>query len=258
MKLSVKGLSFGYEGDKIVFDGVSLGVEKGEVLCILGANGSGKTTLLKCINRILTPKSGKVFIDDNDIHGLGRSQIARKIGFLPQMHVSAYPYNVRDVAVMGRAPYLSLTSSPSRADYKMAESSLESLGISHLAEKPYTKISGGERQLALLAMVLTQQPEVLLLDEPTSHLDFGNQVKTLRMIKSLSERGYTIVLTSHFPDHAFHLGCRVVVMKDGYIIDEGTADEVVTEENLRKVYGVGIKIIYSDDLGSKVCIPVMK
>jgi iron complex transport system ATP-binding protein len=92
----------------------------------------------------------------------------------------------------------------------------------------------------------------------TSHLDFGNQVKTLRMIKSLSERGYTIVLTSHFPDHAFHLGCRVVVMKDGYIIDEGTADEVVTEENLRKVYGVGIKIIYSDDLGSKVCIPVMK
>ncbi len=258
MKLSVEGLSFGYEGGSRVFDGVSLSAGKGEVLSILGANGSGKTTLLKCINRILAPQSGKVLIDGVDIQGLGRGDIARRIGFLPQMHVSAYPYSVRDVAVMGRAPYLSLTSSPGEADYKIADESLEALGIAHLAEKPYTKISGGERQLALLAMVLTQQPDVLLLDEPTSHLDFGNQIKTLQMIRQLSERGYTVVLTSHFPDHAFHLGCRVAVMKEGRMIDEGKADDVVTEENLQSIYGVGIKIVYSEDAGSKVCIPVMK
>jgi iron complex transport system ATP-binding protein len=106
-------------------------------------------------------------------------------------------------------------------------------------------------------MVLTQQPEVLLLDEPTSHLDFGNQIKTLRMIKLLSERGFTVVLTSHFPDHAFHLGCKVAVMKEGRIIAEGRAEDVVTEENLRSVYGVEVKIIYSEESGSKICVPVM-
>jgi iron complex transport system ATP-binding protein len=257
LKLSVESLSFGYEGGKMVFSDVSMGVVKGEVLCILGANGSGKTTLLKCINRILTPQSGRVLIDGMDVNGLGRGRIARRIGFLPQMHVSAYPYSVRDVAVMGRAPYLSLTSSPGEADCKIAEGSLEALGISHLADKPYTKISGGERQLVLLAMVLTQQPEVLLLDEPTSHLDFGNQIKTLKMIKLLSERGFTVVLTTHFPDHAFHLGCKVAVMKEGRIIAEGRAEDVVTEENLRRVYGVDIKIVYSKEVGSKICVPVM-
>jgi iron complex transport system ATP-binding protein len=258
VKLRVEDLSFSYENGRGVFDGVTLGVDKGEVLSILGANGCGKTTLLKCINRVLTPKSGQVLVDGVNTSGLGRAQIAKKIGFLPQVHVSAYPYTVRDVAVMGRAPYLSITSSPGRADYKIADESLESLGITHLAEKPYTKISGGERQLALLAMVLTQQPEVLLLDEPTSHLDFGNQIKTLTMIKRLSGRGYTVVLTSHFPDHAFQLGCKVVIMKDGRIIDEGKADDVVTEENLRRVYGIDIKIVYSEEAGAKVCIPIVK
>ncbi len=258
LKLSVESLSFGYEGGKRVFDDISLKAERGEVLTILGANGSGKTTFLKCMNRILTPQTGRVLVDGVDLHGLGRAQIARRVGFLPQMHVSAYPYTVRDVAVMGRAPYLGLASTPNSTDYKIAEGSLESLGISHLAEKPYTRISGGERQLALLAMVLTQQPEVLLLDEPTSHLDFGNQIRTLQLIRTLSERGFTVVLTSHFPDHAFHLGCRVAVMKEGRIIAEGRAEDVVTEENLRKVYGVEIKIIYAEEAGSKVCVPVMR
>jgi iron complex transport system ATP-binding protein len=258
MKLRVEDLAFAYENGNVVFDGVSLGVEKGEVLSILGANGCGKTTLLKCLNSVLKPRSGRVAVDGVDTAGMSRVEIAKRIGFLPQVHVSAYPYTVRDVAVMGRAPYLSIVSSPGAADYKVADESLASLGISHLAEKPYTKISGGERQLALLAMVLTQKPEILLLDEPTSHLDFGNQIKTLTMIRRLSGMGYTVALTSHFPDHAFQLGCKVVIMKDGHIIAEGKAEDVVTEENLRRVYGVEIRIIYSEDAGSKVCIPVMK
>jgi len=258
VKLRVEGLSFAYENGHVVFDGVTLGAEKGEVLSILGANGCGKTTLLKCVNRVLTPRSGRVLVDGVDTGGMGRAEIAKRIGFLPQVHVSTYPYTVRDVAVMGRAPYLSIVSSPGATDYLIADESLASLGISHLADKPYTKISGGERQLALLAMVLTQKPEILRLDEPPSHLDFGNQIKTLAMIRRLSGMGYTVVLTSHFPDHAFYLGCKVVIMKDGHIIDEGKAEDVITEENLRLVYGVDIRIIFSEEAGSKVCVPVMK
>jgi len=159
---------------------------------------------------------------------------------------------------MGRAAYLGLTQSPSESDFKLAETNLESLGIGHLADKPYTKISGGERQLALMAMVLTQQPEMLLLDEPTSHLDFRNQIRTLKLMRSLSKMEYTVIFTSHFPDHAFQLSCRVVIIKDGHLTDEGRVEDVVTEDNLRNVYDIDIKVVYVEDADTKVCVPILK
>jgi len=256
MSLCVEGLSFSYDGKSKVFENVGFSVEKGQVLCILGPNGSGKSTLLRCVNSLLNVDGGSVTVNEKSISAIIRKELSKQIGFLPQIHVSTFPFSVREVAVMGRSPHLGLAESPSDKDYRIADENLKLLGISHLSDKPYTHISGGERQLALIAMVLTQQPYILLLDEPTSHLDFGNQVRMLELVKRLSENGLTVVLTTHFPDHAFHLSSKVAIMHEKTIMVAGGCDDVITEANLKKIYGIDVKIAYLDS--SKVCVPLKK
>ena len=256
MSLKVEELSFSYDNKSKVFEHVNFSVNKGEILSILGPNGSGKSTLLRCSNSLLKVNSGNVTLNGKNMQSISRKEVSKEIGFLPQIHVSTFPFSVLDVAVMGRSPHLGLTESPSEDDYKIAEENLRLLGIPHLANKPYTNISGGERQLALIAMVLTQQPNILLLDEPTSHLDFGNQIRMLDLIKKLSEHKLTIVLTTHFPDHAFHLSSKVALMNNGTIIQSGYCDDVVTEENLKKIYGIDVQVTQFNS--SKICVPVKK
>ncbi|MCW4015184.1 MAG: ABC transporter ATP-binding protein, partial [Candidatus Bathyarchaeota archaeon] len=203
--LNIKKAEFTYDGKNNVFEDITFSVNKGDVLCILGPNGSGKTTLIKCITNILQLTKGEIILNDKDALSLNRKELSKKIGYLPQTHSALFPFTVLDVAVMGRAPHLKMTSTPTETDYKIAKANLDRLGISHLANRPYTKISGGQRQLALIAMVLTQEPEILLLDEPTAHLDFGNQVRLLELIEKMSKTGLAVIFTSHFPDHAFQL-----------------------------------------------------
>jgi iron complex transport system ATP-binding protein len=254
MMLKVEAATFSYDGKKNVFENISFSVKEGEVFCILGPNGSGKSTLLKCIDNLLSLDSGRVSFDDKDLVSMSRKELAAYLGFLPQLHVSTFPFTVAEVAVMGRAPHLSLIASPSVEDYALAEANLKLLGIEHLADKPYTNISGGERQLALIAMVLTQQPRFLLLDEPTSHLDFGNQIRMLDLIQALSRKGFSIILTTHFPNHVFHLSSTVALMNEGNLMAIGNADEIITEKNLKKIYGVDIQVAHIDS--SKVCLPL--
>lgn len=254
MLLQVKNAKFSYDGKKNVFENISFSVKEGEIFCILGPNGSGKSTLLKCIDNLLRLNSGSVSLDEKELISMGRKELATYIGFLPQLHVSTFPFNVTEVAVMGRAPHLSVASSPSVEDYALAEANLKMLGIGHLADKPYTNISGGERQLTLIAMVLTQQPRFLLLDEPTSHLDFGNQLRMLNLIQTLSQKGFSIILTTHFPDHAFHLSSTVAMMNEGTFVAQGNADEIITEKNLKKIYGIDVQVVHVNS--SKVCLPV--
>ena len=256
MRLKVKEAAFSYDGKKNVFENISFSVKEGEVFCILGPNGSGKSTLLKCLDKLLHLNNGRVYFDDKDLVSMSRKELAAYVGFLPQLHVSTFPFTVAEVAVMGRSPHLSLAASPSVEDYALAEANLKMLGIAHLSEKPYTNISGGERQLALIAMVLTQQPRFLLLDEPTSHLDFGNQIRMLNHIQALSKKGFSIILTTHFPDHAFHLSSTVAMMNEGNFMALGNADEIITEKNLKKIYGIDVQVSYVNS--SKVCVPVKK
>ncbi len=256
MSLIIDNLSFSYDGKSKVFEHVNCSVDKGQVLCILGPNGSGKSTLLKCANSLLKVNGGSVTVNGESISAISRKELSKQIGFLPQIHVSTFPFSVLEVAVMGRSPHLGLAESPSNKDYQIAEENLKLLGISHLSDKPYTHISGGERQLALIAMVLTQQPHILLLDEPTSHLDFGNQVRMLELVKRLSENGLTVVLTTHFPDHAFYLSSKVAIMHEKTIMAAGDCDDVITEENLKKIYDIEVKIAYLDS--SKICVPIKK
>lgn len=255
MILRIENVEFAYDESNTVLRDISFSMERGEIFSLIGPNGCGKTTLLKCINNLLKPGAGSILLNDVDITSMSRREVGKRIGFLPQMHVSAFPFSVLDVAVMGRAPHIGLTSSPTESDFKIAESNLKTLGISHLADNPYTKISGGERQLALIAMVLTQQPDLLLLDEPTSHLDFGNQIRILEMIRTLSKKGFSIMFTTHFPNYAFQLSCKVAMMNDGELIDIGDAKDVITEENLKKIYGVDVNIVHVEGAGS-ICVPI--
>ncbi|MCW4010372.1 MAG: ABC transporter ATP-binding protein [Candidatus Bathyarchaeota archaeon] len=254
--LKVDDVAFSYDGKKKVFENISFSLKQGEVLCILGPNGSGKSTLLRCLNSLLTLNNGNISLNGKDMTRMSRKELAAQLGFLPQIHVSTFPFSVLEVAVMGRAPHLGLAESPSEKDYALAKENLELLGISPLADKPYTQISGGERQLALIAMVLTQKPRILLLDEPTSHLDFGNQIRMLELIKKLSTKGFSIVLTTHFPDHAFHLSSTVAIINKGTFMAAGPADTVITEENLKRIYGIDVQIAYVNS--SKICVPAKK
>ncbi len=250
----VKNISFDYDGEEI-FSNISFSIDKGDVLCILGPNGTGKTTLIKCLNGLHDIKSGEISVNGNDMKKLSFKQISKHIGYIPQSHVPSFPFKVFDVVLMGRAPYLNLTDSPKDEDVEIAEDALKTLGIEDLKDKEYTNLSGGERQLVFLARVLCQKPDILILDEPTSHLDFGNQIKLLEIIDNLAKSGLSIIMSSHFPDHAFLSSTKVAIMKDGGFIDFGTPDDVVSEENLRKAYSIDVKLIELDNK-RKVCVPL--
>ncbi len=244
--LSMQNGEFNY-GENLVFSGLNLEVHKDEVLCILGANGCGKTTLLRCLNGSMRLRQGKVHLGDNDINSLKIDEVARRIGFVFQEHTAPFPFSVLEVVRMGRAPHLSLFATPSHRDTEIAEEKLNLVGMHHLKDKPYTQISGGERQLVLIARTLAQEPEIILMDEPTSHLDFRNQTIILQIVNRLAESGLGILMTSHLPDHALLYSSRVALMKDGQFISTGKPDDVMTEHSLKEVYGIEIKMVEVTD-----------
>lgn len=252
--LEVTNGSFFYEKGKNIFEEINFELKKGEIFCILGANGCGKTTLLKCIVGINKFKKGSILIKNKNISSLKVSEIAKNIGYIPQGHNSTFPYTVFDVVLMGRSAHLEMFESPSEKDIKIAERSIKSLNIDYLKNIPYNEISGGEQQLTFIARVLTQEPEVLILDEPTSHLDFGNQIRTLDLIENLANNGLSIIMTSHFPDHALITGTKVAIMKDKSFIEVGTPENVITPENMKKAYNISSKIV---NVGERLaCIPL--
>ncbi len=247
--ISLKNGEFSF-GEKTIFSGLNLDVHKAEVVCILGANGCGKTTLLRCLNGNLPLKKGNINLDGVDITAMRIDAIARKIGFVFQEHHAPFPFSVLEVVRMGRAPHLSLFAMPSRHDTEIAGEKLELVGMYHLKDKPYTQISGGERQLILIARTLAQEPDVILMDEPTSHLDFRNQTIVLQIVNKLAEKGLSILMTSHLPDHAMLFSSRVALMKDGNFLVAGKPADVMTEESLKEIYGIEVKMVNVTESGN--------
>lgn len=248
MILELRHISCGY-GRRTVLHDVDLAVDSGENLCLLGPNGVGKTTLFRTILGSIRPQGGQVLVDGRPIHNLSRQGRARLMAYVPQAHTAPFPFHVRDVVLTGRTAHIPLTSSPSHHDRDIAAQALERMGIADLADRPYTEISGGERQLVLIARALAQEPRVLIMDEPSSHLDFGNQSRLLGLIKALvEERDLAVLMSSHFPNHAFACASRVALVKDGRLFAEGPPQQVLTEANLEDIYGIPVRILEGDPL----------
>lgn len=243
--IELKQVTLGYRhrnSVREVLHDLSFCWDKGELLCILGANGAGKTTLYRTMLGLLPALGGKIFIDGQELHAYGAPVLAKKIAYVPQYHNPPFPYRVSDVVLMGRGAHISNIGTPSEEDCRIADQMMERMGISCLRDEIYTQISGGERQLVLIARALTQQTDYLLMDEPASNLDLGNQVRVLREIRRLADEGMGICLTSHYPEHVLMLDREVLAIAGDGNYPKGPASEIITESLLRKMYGVSASI----------------
>ena len=254
MSLEVQDLAFGYRG-KPVGRHASFRLGEGEVVCLLGPNGCGKTTLFKTILGLLAPQGGRVTIDGADLARWSRKRRAQTLAYVPQAHISFFPFRVLDTVLMGRTTHLGLFATPGERDREAARQALRGLHIEQLAAADYTRISGGQRQLVLIARALAQAPRFLVMDEPTASLDFGNQVMVLAQVQRLAMRGIGVFVSTHAPDLAFACADRVLLMLEGLIVAVGAPEAVLTAERLRAVYGVEVCVSRVPGLERPVCVP---
>lgn len=260
MRLEIKSIVCGF-GSRVVVDNFSTTVDSGEILCLLGPNGVGKSTLFKTVLGLLKPMSGQILLDGKNIFKLSRKEFAKVIAYVPQVHNPPFPFTVTDVVMMGRTAHLGTFSAPSRHDREVAIGMLDRLGATFLANRIYTEISGGERQMVLIARALAQEPAFLMLDEPTSNLDFGNQVKVLQCVSGLAKDvGLGIIMTTHFPDHAFQTDGEVALMEWDNVFLSGNAEAIITAENMKDTYGIEIRVVKNniDNLTISSCVPIVR
>lgn len=253
MSLTVECVTAGYDG-KAVVSGISVALESGETICLLGANGSGKTTLFKTILGLLPPLAGRISVNGEDIARWPRTRLARTFGYVPQAHTPPFAFCVRDVVLMARVVYHGAFSPPGRQDQAVVDEALERMNLSMLAGERYTELSGGERQLVLIARALAQQAPILLLDEPTSNLDFGNQMRVLHRVRELASEGFSILLTTHVPDYAFLCASHVALLKRGSLLALGSPAETLTQPLLEQAYGTPLRIADAGE-GMRVVVP---
>lgn len=235
--LQAQALSIGH-GRRCVAQGLAFALAPGEVLCLLGANGSGKTTLLRTLLGLLPPLAGEVRCRGQDVAEWPRAAFARHVGYVPQAHAGLFPFTVEDVVLMGRAARVGRFSAPGAADRQVARHCLELLGIARLRASVYTAISGGERQLALIARALAQEPSLLVMDEPTASLDFGNQIRVLEHIGRLRAGGMAVLMSTHQPEHALRIADRVALLGGGRLQAIGAPRATATPAALAALYGV--------------------
>lgn len=252
--LRLDSVACSYDAKEVVKD-VSFTLEAGDVMCLLGANGSGKTTLFRAILHFLPLTRGEVYIEGETIAHWSRRRLARAIAYVPQAHTPPFAFKVRDVVLMARTAHMNSMGTATRHDYEIVDQSLDSLGIMNLAEKEYTQLSGGERQMVLVARALAQEAKLLVMDEPASSLDFGNQIRMLTEVKRLSERGVSVLITTHSPNHAFLCASKVAVMKAGRLLACGEPDLVMTSSRLEEAYGVPLEVVDIGN-GNRTCVPL--
>jgi iron complex transport system ATP-binding protein len=257
MGIAVTGLSYSYDKKTPVLSDISFEIENGRLVCLLGPNGVGKSTLFKCMLGLLSGYSGKIEIDGENIRALSAKQLSRKVAYIPQSSMHAFNYSVKDIVLMGTTSLMPGFFSPGQKERECVDEALKTLNIEHLRNRMYLNISGGERQLVLIARALAQRASILFMDEPTANLDYGNQVRVMAQIKCLARQGYTVVLSTHNPDQAFMYADDVLAIIDGKIAACGPTREVMKKPLLEMLYNVAVRIESIDNGKIKICIPEM-
>ncbi len=255
MKLEVRNLSFAY-GDHPVLRDISFTLDKGEFLSVLGPNGVGKSTLFRCILGRLEGYGGTITSGGDDLKRMPRREAARRMAYIPQIHTPTFSYTVLDTVLMGTARQLSPFAQPGKAQLETAMAALARVGALHLAQRDFTRLSGGEQQLVLLARALAQKAEILIMDEPTSALDFGNQLRVLALVRELAQEGYGVLLSTHNPQHALTFATRTLALADGRVAALGRPDDVLTPELMARLYGVDV--IFAQTQAGRVLVPMME
>ncbi len=251
--IQVEEISFGYTEENVLSD-ISFTIKKGEIVTLLGPNGCGKSTLIKIMLGLLRPAEGDIFFNGKNIQQMSSKSLAREVAYVPQLHKSSFPYTVRDVVLMGRIPHKAFFFQYSKADMGIAADALGRLSISHLADRAYTEISGGERQLTLIARALAQGAKTFIMDEPASGLDYGNQMRLLDQIIKLSREGYTFIKSTHSPEHALWIADRAIMIKNGALMADGKCDEVISSKNLFHLYNARVNVLKLNR-SLRVCVP---
>ncbi len=252
--IEVKNGNFYYEkhrkkSQNLYENNINFTLEPGQIMAILGPNGAGKTTMLKCITGLLEWKQGETYIDGKPLSTVKRKELWQRIGYVPQAHKMVFGFTIEELVVMGRAPFISTLAQPSKKDLEAAHLALDTIGIVHLAKKSCNEVSGGELQLALIARTLVADPEILILDEPESHLDIQKQITILQTIKQLArERGISCIINTHYPNHAFYLADRVLMTAKDKGVVYGAVREIMTEERMQSFFGIELKkILYEEE-----------
>ncbi len=248
--LEASELRFGHPG-RVVGEGLSLTLRAGELTALLGPNGGGKTTLLKTLLGLLPAQGGAVRLDGRALTDWSPPERARRMAYVPQGQASTFGYSARQMVLMGRTAHLGLLARPRAHDHAVAAQALRRLGIERLAERSVHRMSGGERQLVLIARALAQEPRAVLLDEPTASLDFGNQGLVMRAVRALADEGLAVLFTTHDPNQALRCADRALLLREGRVLASGPAAEVVSAERLRALYGAAV-----DDAGGTAARPV--
>lgn len=249
MRIKVNGIQYSYNSKPVLQD-VSLQIEAGDILGVVGPNGSGKSTLIKCLDRILKPQAGSILIDGEDIKSLNMNDLAKKVGYVPQSEGSKFPITVFDVILMGRKPHLNWKASDK--DLEIVANIISLLDIEEIAMREVGAISGGQRQKVIIARALAQEPDIILLDEPTSNLDLRHQLEVLNLVKEQTENGITAIVSIHDLNLASRYCDKFAMLKEGVIYAAG-GPEVLHPENIEPVYKVKVSTI--NNLGKMVIIP---
>ncbi len=254
MSVQVKNLSFSYGSHQVLHD-ISFDVQDGEFLSILGCNGVGKSTLFRCVLGLLNSYSGEVRINGIDTRRLPPAKMAKLVAYIPQNCSPAFNFSVEDIVLMGTTSGLNAMRSPGRKELERVDWALNKIGIEHLRKRCFHHISGGERQLAVIARALVQDAKLLMLDEPTASLDFGNQMLVQEQARALADEGYTIIQTTHNPEQSYMFSDRVLAIKDGRVLCHGEPDKIMTREIISQLYGLDVEIssLYNDKV--RICTP---